>query len=62
MLFRSEFKFLRVSKSVNTPIKSIKQAGQFTFNPAGVPVAVLTGKLAADAVHKDLVKDARNGK
>ena len=60
--FPVEFKFLRVSKSVNTPIKSIKQAGQFTFNPAGVPVAVLTGKLAADAVHKDLVKDARNGK
>jgi phytoene dehydrogenase-like protein len=54
--FPVEFKFLNVSKSVITPIKNIKQAGQFTFNPAGVPVAVLTGKLAADAVHKDLVK------
>lgn len=60
--FPVEFKFLRVSKSVLTPIKSIKQAGQFTFNPAGVPVAVLTGKLAADAVHKDLLKENTNVK
>jgi phytoene dehydrogenase-like protein len=54
--FPTEYQFLRVSKAVLTPIDSIKQAGQWTFNPAGVPVAALTGKLAADAVSKDLKK------
>lgn len=54
--FPAEFRFLKVSKSVNTPIRSIKQAGQWAFNPAGVPVAILTGKLAADAVIRDLKK------
>lgn len=54
--FPAEYQFLKVSKSVNTPINFIKQAGQFTFNPAGVPVAVLTGKLAADAILKNRKK------
>ncbi|KAF0225793.1 MAG: phytoene dehydrogenase-like oxidoreductase [Erysipelotrichaceae bacterium] len=61
--FPVEYKFLKVSKAVLTPVASIKQAGQFTFNPAGVPVAILTGKLAADAVDKDLKKlKKRQGK
>jgi phytoene dehydrogenase-like protein len=50
------FEFLKVSQSVKTPIPHVSQAGQWTFNPAGVPVAVLTGKLAADAVEKKLKK------
>ena len=54
--FPAETQFLRVSQAVKTPIDSIKQAGQWTFNPAGVPVAIMTGKLAADAVLKDLNK------
>jgi len=54
--FPAEYQFLKVSQSVNTPINFIKQAGQFTFNPAGVPVAVLTGKLAADAILKNRKK------
>lgn len=48
--FPAEYKFMKVKASVNTPIDFIKQAGQFTFNPAGVPVSVMTGKLAADAI------------
>jgi len=52
--FPVETQFLRVAKAVKTEFESIKQAGQWTFNPAGVPVAILTGKLAADAVIKDL--------
>jgi len=52
--FPVETQFLRVSKAVKTEFKTIKQAGQWTFNPAGVPVAILTGKLAADAVIKDM--------
>ncbi len=59
--FPVEYKFLNVSRSVLTPVDSIKQAGQWTFNPAGVPVAILTGKLASDAVEKDL-KRTKNGK
>ena len=59
--FPVEYKFLNVAKSVSTPIDSVKQAGQWTFNPAGIPVAILTGKLAADAVEKDL-KRKKKGK
>ena len=59
--FPAEYRFLKVSSSVLTPIGSIKQAGQWAFNPAGVPVAILTGKLAADAVEKDLKKNSRRG-
>jgi phytoene dehydrogenase-like protein len=54
--FPTEYRFIRLAKSVLTPSNSIKQAGQWTFNPAGVPVSILTGKLAADAIIKDVVK------
>ena len=59
--FPAEYRFLKVSQSVLTPIDTIKQAGQWTFNPAGVPVSILTGKLAADAVIKDLKKRQAKG-
>jgi len=39
-------------RSVLTPIPSIFQAGQWTYSPAGVPMSILTGKLAADKVLK----------
>ncbi len=59
--FPAEYRFLKVSKSVLTPVDNIKQAGQWAFNPAGVPVSILTGKLAADAVAKDLKKKGTKG-
>ncbi len=37
-------------RSVLTPIPSIFQAGQWAYSPAGVPMSILTGKLAADKV------------
>jgi phytoene dehydrogenase-like protein len=40
------------ARSVLTPIPSILQAGQWTYSPAGVPMSILTGKLAADRVLK----------
>jgi len=40
-------------RSVLTPIPSIFQAGQWAYSPAGVPMSILTGKLAADKVLKD---------
>jgi all-trans-retinol 13,14-reductase len=39
-------------RSVLTPIASIFQAGQWVYSPAGVPMSILTGKLAADKIIK----------
>ena len=44
----------RVAKSVITPIPDIFQAGQWTYSPAGFPISILTGKLAADKAKKRL--------
>lgn len=44
-------------RSVLTPIPSIYQAGQWAYSPAGVPMSILTGKLAADRVIKRTRKD-----
>ncbi len=38
--------------SVLTPLPSVFQAGQWAYSPAGVPMSILTGKLAADKVMK----------
>lgn len=40
------------NRAVVTPIPSIFQAGQWTYSPAGVPMSILTGKLAANKVLK----------
>jgi phytoene dehydrogenase-like protein len=42
--------------SVFTPLPSVYQAGQWTYSPAGVPMSILTGKLAADKVLKRMKK------
>ena len=47
-------KFLDVAKSINTPIKDVYKAGQWSYSPAGVPISILTGKMAADKVIKEL--------
>jgi all-trans-retinol 13,14-reductase len=39
-------------RSVLTPIPSMFQAGQWAYSPAGVPMSILTGKLAADKILK----------
>jgi len=39
-------------RSVLTPFPSIYQAGQWVYSPAGVPMSILTGKLAAEKVLK----------
>jgi len=43
-------------RSVVTPIPSIYKAGQWAYSPAGVPMSILTGKLAADQVIKKMKK------
>ncbi|MEM5770263.1 MAG: FAD-dependent oxidoreductase, partial [Bacillota bacterium] len=50
----AESRFRKITNSVNTPIEDVYQCGQWTFSPSGLPVSILTGKLAADAVNKKL--------
>jgi phytoene dehydrogenase-like protein len=40
-------KIQAANRAIVTPIPSIFQAGQWTYSPAGVPMSILTGKLAA---------------
>lgn len=47
-------KMTSIAKSVKTPLKNIHQAGQWTYSPAGMPISVLTGKMAADQVIKKI--------
>jgi phytoene dehydrogenase-like protein len=41
-----------VSRSVLTALPDIYQAGQWAYSPSGLPIAILTGKLAADRAMK----------
>jgi len=45
-----------VARSVLTPIPDVFQAGQWSFSPSGLPISILTGKLAADGMLKSLRK------
>ena len=49
-------KMTQVAKSCITPIPNVYQAGQWTFSPSGLPISILTGKIAADKVKKELRK------
>jgi phytoene dehydrogenase-like protein len=40
---------LRINDAVKTPIPDVFKAGQWAYSPTGVPTAILTGRLAADA-------------
>jgi len=44
---------------VLTPVPGVYQAGQWSYSPSGLPISILTGKLAADRIARDLVKQAR---
>ncbi len=50
----SENRFKTMGKSIKTPIQDVFQCGQWTFSPSGVPISVMTGKLAANTVVKAL--------
>ncbi len=47
-----ENRFKKISHSIRTPFKDIFQAGQWSFSPSGLPISILTGKMAADAAVK----------
>jgi phytoene dehydrogenase-like protein len=40
-------KMQQVSAAVATPVPDVYQAGQWAYSPSGLPIAILTGKLAA---------------
>ncbi|NLC25242.1 MAG: NAD(P)/FAD-dependent oxidoreductase [Fastidiosipila sp.] len=50
----AESRFRKITNSIKTPIEDVYQCGQWTFSPSGLPVSILTGKLAADAIRKTL--------
>ncbi|TYB91420.1 MAG: NAD(P)/FAD-dependent oxidoreductase [Kosmotoga sp.] len=43
---------MKVNDSIKTFIPNVLQAGQWTYSPSGVPMCILTGKLAADKASK----------
>jgi phytoene dehydrogenase-like protein len=55
----AESRLPKIFSASNTPIPGIYQAGQWTYSPSGLPISILTGKLASDRVVKDLKKGAR---
>jgi phytoene dehydrogenase-like protein len=50
----AESRLIKIANAVNTPLPDIHQAGQWTYSPSGFPVALITGKLAADKIDKRL--------
>jgi phytoene dehydrogenase-like protein len=44
----------KIMNSIATPVPGVYQAGQWTYSPSGLPISILTGKLAADRVIKEL--------
>ena len=48
----AENRLARIANAVNTPLPHVSQAGQWTYSPAGFPVSLITGKLAADKINK----------
>lgn len=52
----AESRLPKILNAVKTPIPGVYQAGQWTYSPSGLPVSLITGKIAADQAIKDLKK------
>jgi phytoene dehydrogenase-like protein len=50
----AESRLVKIANAVNTPLPHVYQAGQWTYSPSGLPVSLITGKLAADKINKGL--------
>ena len=55
----AESRLPKILNAIKTPIPDVLQAGQWTYSPAGLPVSILTGKIAADRVEKELSKERK---
>ncbi|MDZ7797020.1 MAG: hypothetical protein U5N56_08235 [Candidatus Marinimicrobia bacterium] len=45
---------IHMPKAVTTVLPDVYQAGQWTYSPAGLPISILTGKVAAGKVKKKI--------
>jgi phytoene dehydrogenase-like protein len=52
----AESRIPKIMNSVATPIPHVYQAGQWTYSPSGLPISIITGKIAADKVIRDIKK------
>jgi phytoene dehydrogenase-like protein len=52
----AEKRLPKITNAIRTSVPGIVQAGQWTYSPSGLPISILTGKLAADRVIKELNK------
>lgn len=52
----AESRLPKIFSATRTTLPDIFQAGQWTYSPAGLPISILTGKLAADNVLSVLKK------
>jgi phytoene dehydrogenase-like protein len=52
----AESRLPKIMSAITTPVPGVFQAGQWTYSPAGLPISIITGKLAADRVIKELGK------
>ena len=52
----AENRLTKIFSSTETPIPGVTQAGHWTYSPSGMPISVLTGKLAADRAINNLKK------
>ncbi|MBN2860999.1 MAG: NAD(P)/FAD-dependent oxidoreductase [Sphaerochaetaceae bacterium] len=43
-------RLMKIASAVKTPLADVYQAGQWTYTPAGIPTAILTGWYAADTI------------
>ena len=49
-------KMTKVTKAVLTDLPHVLKAGQWSYSPSGLPISVMTGKIAANQVIKNLKK------
>jgi len=52
----AENRLTKIFSSTNTPIPNVVQAGQWCYSPSGLPISILTGKIAADKAISNLKK------
>jgi phytoene dehydrogenase-like protein len=52
----AESRLPKIMSAIRMPVPSVFQAGQWTYSPAGLPVSIITGKIAADRVIKEIRK------
>jgi phytoene dehydrogenase-like protein len=52
----AESRLPKIMNAITTPMPDVFQAGQWTYSPAGLPISIITGKLAADRVIKEIAR------